>query len=313
MERVEIDTLTNILIFYRNSEIMKLLMKEQEYFESIIETIIKETNKNHNETKDKIKKVNYVSYKDTLDIVKKFLGRINIRYPKLLEELIRNGIVNIYDIDNKESVKEFGNEPYFQIFKGKTTINIPMEHNIEDMFSIVHEFMHYVTCYKGCSVDGFILTENVSITYEMLLYDYLKEKELFEEDRFAPIATRLLSIEKKSRTILEIFKKYEISRKESFELRDTEEDSAKATRDFEDISKQFIYLFCETLAIHNYHNYKVGIISTKNLEEMCRRLNNNENLESLNFILPTEKPSVEEISSSISFLENEPNKSNERV
>lgn len=56
MERVEIDTLTNILIFHRDSEIMKLLMKEQDYFESISETIIKETNKNHKEIEDKRKK-----------------------------------------------------------------------------------------------------------------------------------------------------------------------------------------------------------------------------------------------------------------
>lgn len=313
MEKVEIDTLANILMFHRDSEIIKLLMKEQDYFESISETIIKETNKNHKETEDRRKKVNYISYKDTLDIVKSFLGSINSRYPRLLEGLIRNGVINIYDLDDKESVKEFGKEPYFQISKGKITINIPMEHNIEDMFSIVHEFMHYVTCYRGCSVDGIILTENVSITYEMLLYDYLKEKELFEEDRFAPIATRLLSIEEKSRTILESFENFEISRKKSFKLRDIKEDSIKAERDFEDISKQFIYLFCETLAIHNYHNYKDGIITTKNLEEMCRRLNNNENLESLNFILSTEKPSAEEIGSSINFLENEPNKSNKRM
>ncbi len=313
MEKVEIDTLANILMFHRDSEIIKLLMKEQDYFESISETIIKETNKNHKETEDRRKKVNYISYKDTLDIVKSFLGSINSRYPRLLEGLIRNGVINIYDLDDKESVKEFGKEPYFQISKGKITINIPMEHNIEDMFSIVHEFMHYVTCYRGCSVDGIILTENVSITYEMLLYDYLKEKELFEEDRFAPIATRLLSIEEKSRTILESFENFEISRKKSFKLRDIKEDSIKAERDFEDISKQFIYLFCETLAIHNYHNYKDGIITTKNLEEMCRRLNNNENLESLNFILSTEKPSAEEIASSINFLENEPNKSNKRM
>lgn len=313
MEKVEIDTLANILMFHRDSEIIKLLMKEQDYFESISETIIKETNKNHKESEDRRKKVNYISYKDTLDIVKSFLGSINSRYPRLLEGLIRNGVINIYDLDDKESVKEFGKEPYFQISKGKITINIPMEHNIEDMFSIVHEFMHYVTCYRGCSVDGIILTENVSITYEMLLYDYLKEKELFEEDRFAPIATRLLSIEEKSRTILESFENFEISRKKSFKLRDIKEDSIKVERDFEDISKQFIYLFCETLAIHNYHNYKDGIITTKNLEEMCRRLNNNENLESLNFILSTEKPSAEEIASSINFLENEPNKSNKRM
>ena len=61
MERVEIDTLTNILIFHRDSEIMKLLMKEQDYFESISETIIKATNKNHKEIEDKRKKINYIS------------------------------------------------------------------------------------------------------------------------------------------------------------------------------------------------------------------------------------------------------------
>ena len=144
----------------------------------------------------------------------------------------------------------------------------------------------------------------------------IKEEDIskwLEEDRFAPIATRILSIEEKSRTILESFENFEISRKRSFELIDTNEDSSKAQRDFEDVSKQFIYLFCETLAIYNYHNYKEGIITTKNLEEMCRRLNNNENLESLNFILLTEKPSTKEIASSINFLEYESNKSNKRI
>ena len=49
------------------------------------------------------------------------------------------------------------------------------------------------------------------------------------------------------------FENFEISRKRSFELIDTNEDSSKAQRDFEDVSKQFIYLFCLLSACYGVH------------------------------------------------------------
>ncbi len=46
-----------------------------------------------------------MSLSETLKIVKDFLKDINPVYPILLEELMNNGVVNIYDITDEKKLK----------------------------------------------------------------------------------------------------------------------------------------------------------------------------------------------------------------
>lgn len=150
--------LTNVLLFHKDSEILKLLFNNIDYYKSVSRIIYSECKDYQDELVEKRNKINYMSLSETLNIVKDFLMKINPEYPILLEELMNNGVVNIYDITDEKKLKEYGDEAYYAIHNGNHTINIPLYHDINDAFIIVHEFMHYIVYLNGVSVDGFLFT-----------------------------------------------------------------------------------------------------------------------------------------------------------
>lgn len=296
--------LTNVLLFHKDSEILKLLFNNIDYYKNVSRIIYSECKDYQDELVEKRNKINYMSLSETLNIVKDFLMKINPEYPILLEELMNNGVVNIYDITDEKKLKEYGDEAYYAIHNGNHTINIPLYHYINDAFIIVHEFMHYIVYLNGVSVDGFLFTEAISISHEMLFYDYLKQNKLYEEYLSSPIALRLLSIKDKSNAMLNVIKEYESERSKSFMLTTLDESSEKASKNFYDLSAIIIYLTGETLAIQIYYYYKLGLITIEDLQELIRLINNNEHLESLNLIFKS-IPTTEDIRESIIYIRNE--------
>lgn len=296
--------LTNVLLFHKDSEILKLLFNNIDYYKKASQIIYSEYKDYYEELIEKRNKINYMSLSETLNIVKDFLMKINPEYPILLEKLMNNGVINLYDINDEYRFKEYGDEAYYARNDGKHTINIPLYHDINDAFTIVHEFMHYIVCLNGVSVDGFLLTEAISISHEMLFYDYLKQNKLYEEYLSSPIALRLLSIKDKSNAMLNVIKKYESERSKSFMLTTLEESSEDASKNFHDLSAKIIYLTGETLAIQIYHYYKLGLITIEDLQELIILINNNEHLESLNLIFKS-IPTTEDIRESIIYIRNE--------
>lgn len=304
--------LTNVLLFHKDSEIVKILLNNINYFKRISTVIVEECNQYHNELTLKRNKTNYISLDETLKIVKDFLRTIDSAYPEILDKLLSNGIVNLYDIDDEESTKKYGKDAYYSRNNGNHTINVPIGHNIEDVFTIVHEFIHYTNCLNGLSVDGLLLTEAISISHEMLLYEYLKQNKMYEEDICSPIVLRLLSIESKSKAILNVINEYERERSKSFKLTTLSENEKEARKNFHDLSAKTIYLIGETLAIHIYHNYRNGITTISELNDLNTHVNNNEHLESLNFVLKS-FPDSEEIRESIIYMRKELLKNREKT
>ena len=296
--------LTNVLLFHKDSEILKLLFNNIDYYKNVSQIIYSEYKEYHEELIEKRNKINYMSLNETLNIVKDFLMKINPEYSRLLEKLMNNGVINLYDINDEYKFKEYGDEAYYARHDGKHTINVPLYHDINDAFTIVHEFMHYIVCLNGVSVDGFLLTEAISISHEMLFYDYLKQNKLYEEYLASPIALRLLSIKDKSNAMLNVIKEYESERSKSFMLTTLEESSENASKNFYDLSAKIIYLTGETLAIQIYHYYKLGLITIEDLQELIRLINNNEHLESLNLIFKC-IPTTEDIREAIIYIRNE--------
>ena len=296
--------LTNVLLFHKDSEILKLLFNNIDYYKNVSQIIYSEYKEYHEELIEKRNKINYMSLNETLKIVKDFLMKINPEYSRLLEKLMNNGVINLYDINDEYKFKEYGDEAYYARHDGKHTINVPLYHDINDAFTIVHEFMHYIVCLNGVSVDGFLLTEAISISHEMLFYDYLKQNKLYEEYLASPIALRLLSIKDKSNAMLNVIKEYESERSKSFMLTTLEESSENASKNFYDLSAKIIYLTGETLAIQIYHYYKLGLITIEDLQELIRLINNNEHLESLNLIFKC-IPTTEDIREAIIYIRNE--------
>lgn len=103
-----------------------------------------------------------------ISIAKTFLKMINDEYCLLFEELIKNNKFEfIKTIDIHES-------SMFCAQDGKDIIKIYTLGNIQDVFSIVHEFMHYTNArHEVLNEVSSYYTEAISNFIELLLTDYL--------------------------------------------------------------------------------------------------------------------------------------------
>lgn len=108
---------------------------------------------------------NRVSYFEILKQVLKFMKSINLEYYISLKNAYKIKQINI-DLEKKE-------EAYCEYRKNTKFINWPINYNIDDSFSLIHEFLHYLNLDKNVILTRQYFTETFSFLFEMLLYDYL--------------------------------------------------------------------------------------------------------------------------------------------
>lgn len=115
------------------------------------------------------------SLKESDKIVKEFLSYLNPYYANYYEIRKEDGTF-IFD-DNPQTY-----EPAFSSFDtidNKRIIYIPLDHNLEDSFAIVHELMHDINMDITMeNITRFFYTESLSLLCELLLEDYLKDKNI---------------------------------------------------------------------------------------------------------------------------------------
>ena len=124
---------------------------------------------------------NYLSSVDSLNIVREFIKNKIPNYLDKFDEYINNGVLDLIDSDNIEE-KDYSYSGFSD--DNKRDIHAVTKHNYDDLETIVHEFMHQINLEESADVKTtrLLLTEGISIYFEMLLFKYLEEKDYdFEE------------------------------------------------------------------------------------------------------------------------------------
>jgi hypothetical protein len=273
----------------------------------------------------------YFTLEDTIELSKKFLATIDDRYPNYLNEGLNNGAIDIYDKSdlydlNRNMINGKEKGPYYVIEDIKhgdvinhfKTISLPLEHNLEDVYALIHELFHSINASAFYdSYDFRLLTESVSITYEFILYDYLKEQGICSEDRIKPIEFRIVDLCKKAGTLakgLTIFKNI----KENIDIlkgtftQVNKEEKKSLKDDYHTLRKTIEYYLGTLIAIINYKKYKEGKLDINTIEDYNYSLKKNDELESLD-ILFDRFPSIQEVNESIDFILNEINNSKIKI
>lgn len=124
-----------------------------------------------------------ISFDETIRIVLKFLNTVDSKLVPLFEEAIDNGVILFHtekELKNLSLSKD--NFYYFYnvagTYNGKYIVNIVLKNTIVDLFTIIHEFMHYVSMNSldKKSLSWFHFTEGYSLAFEKLLFVFLSEQ-----------------------------------------------------------------------------------------------------------------------------------------
>lgn len=129
-----------------------------------------------------------ISFQETIRIVLKFLNTIDSNLVSLFEKTIDSGIILFHtkkELKNLSITKD--NFYYFYnlagTYNGKYIINIVLTNTISDIFTIVHEFIHYVSMSSldKKSLSWLHFTEGYSLAFEKLLYEFLNKQSKWKE------------------------------------------------------------------------------------------------------------------------------------
>ena len=265
----------------------------------------------------------YYTFEDTIELVKKFLGTIDPEYPVKFDELLNDGTINLYHIDDEEYVDIYG-EDAFCIeddiirhddngtiigFEKRRDINVPLQHTLDDAYSLIHEFIHYTNIPNGIeySDDRDILTESSSFIFECLFNKYLIDNGYSKEEADINLKMRInTSIELAESVngiagVLLYMREYPDYIKEAVPY--DKEDSSE----YEAILDEIDYFLAGVISLMAYKNYLDGKIDIKNIKDFNNALEFNNNLESLIFLFGhgIEECDSEQICEDISLIIND--------
>ena len=244
---------------------------------------------------------------DTIYLVKEFLATIDKKYVLLFEQCINDGSFNMFDSEDENNLKTYPGEAFRtynmdEFGNYHENINIPLSHTIEDVFTIVHEFIHLTNFKPGAeSEDRDFFTEVSSITHEFLLFDYLKNNNICTEDIAYPLLERMENALYNSNYLIDFLNK---ANKIDINKVQFVEDEKQVLEDYKCVIDGFKYPVGTYFAIINYANYKKGLVSLDNLKSFNESLLNCDNFESLRHIL-LDIPNNDDLLSSVELLKNE--------
>lgn len=120
--------------------------------------------------------VENIGVNETLDIVCSFLNEYDKELYNIFMNIMSFNRESIIFVSNELS----NNSSSLNSNSNKITINV--KNNIEDMFTIVHEFMHYIDATKAKNKKNSIYSETSSITIELFLHKYLLDNKIHSLD-----------------------------------------------------------------------------------------------------------------------------------
>lgn len=298
---------TSVLVYHSDDIYIKYLLDNIDFLERTADTILREL-----EMVDFPEYIYdmYMPLETTLSLTQEFLSTINEEYPKRFETLIQNGSFNLYDGSDKENRRLYGLQAYHESYEEnneeRVNINVPIGHTIDDLYTIIHEFIHNTNMSE--SVDRSIYTETSSILYEYLLYRFLKEKDVNQQDNKYSLLYRVKDLRRKANFISTYCKFVKETRKE-YKL-NTDEETLE--EDYHSVSSDIKYYLGELISVLKYHDLVRGIIDIKHINNFNEGITKNDDNESLNYLFIKE-PTDEEITSSLTCILEELMKNNSKT
>jgi len=147
---------------------------------------------------------NKISKEKALEMCREFLENIDHKYTLTFEKLIKNNKIQFI------KTKDFYENSYFDFTGEEEFIKVYLLGNINDVLTILHEFMHYTNSMLATEVTSYY-TEAFSNFIELLAVDYIIENHpKYEKDALKIKRSIFVSIYEKNietKIVIELLKK----------------------------------------------------------------------------------------------------------
>ena len=269
----------SILINNGDFEEIKFIRENMHYIRFFSQLLNEELYKVYDEN---TKYNKYYSLYNSISISENYFNSINKKYNYMFNELLNNGRIQMV----KRTSNKNGSYVIGKLINGQYYNNVMIEYNntIEDMFSIVHEFFHTTNCINNnFKLDRLLLTESVSIFYEFLLSDYLKDNNFEEYD--LPIKKRINNIINDSNNLNNYLDNIYVGLNNLSIIESINYNENEIYKMYNYLLSSFKYTLSSFIAIVMYYDYKRNRITLNNIESYNNSLSFENNLISLRHIL----------------------------
>lgn len=167
------DILTMLSAMNSNNPKMNLLLSNLDFFEDICNYILSRGEI----TEPHMSGLTNLSIEESYDISKKVLDGINPRYSNIFNQYLSNGNIKVED----RSMFYMG-DGSVSLNENEIKIRYGIHKDINDVYLIVHEFMHSLNAKNEKQKEREILTEGFAIFSEYKVLEYLKNNNILDEE-----------------------------------------------------------------------------------------------------------------------------------
>lgn len=240
----------------------------------------------------------YYTFTDSYGIAREFIANVCPKYLEAFDKLFKNGSMDVVIDPEKDD------EGYVDTIRNngkiESSVHIPLNHTLDDAYAFIHEFFHTTNSGDLTSVDREMYSEFVSIFYEFVLHDYLKDKNVNQDDNNASIYSRLDNLLDNAYDFNEILE-YIYCAFDDLKLDFKEREKKEVEDEYLRIADGLEYMISTALALVKFYEYKHGYIELRHIEQFNERLEYEYDSHSLNY-LNFDKLDEEEYSKAVTFI-----------
>lgn len=242
---------------------LKVLLRYLDFFDKACNFVLSK-----GETQKEQSRLSQLSLTNALEISENFLATLSTNYPSIMNEYIKNN--NIKILDNSKEQSGCGG---ISIDNGQVKILCGVHSDIDDVYIIVHQFMHSLNAYGENLKDKEVLTEGFAIYSELLVFDYLNKMNIFPKENYKLIKRRFNSVYKLAATLKE-------------QINCIRNNHGFSNDDYKSLFEIFQYTFGNFVAQILYGRREKGLFTNEDFVRLNEKINTSDNFKVFSELFP---------------------------
>ena len=276
MEEKDVLKMIKTLDEMKDNPKLKVLLHYLDFFDKACDFVL-----SNGEAQKEQSALSHMPLEESLKISKKFLELLSSTYPQVMDGYIQNNSIKI--VDNSKEQSGYGHVSLDE--NGQVKILCGVHLDIDDVYLIVHEFMHSINAKGKNSKDREVLTEGFAIYSELLVSDFLERMNIRPEESYKFIRRRFNSVFGRAIELKEKINVIKYIRNNPGVVDSLRE----KTKDFsydERLLESFQYTFGNFVAQILYGRREKGLFTNEDFVRLNEKINTSDNFKVFSELFP---------------------------
>ena len=189
MEKLSVEKVYALLDKFKDDDKVKVFLENIDFFENVCNYVLSQPKVEY----DQNTKLSYVDESVSFNVAKEILLQLSPNYLELFNKYEQEGSIKKED----ERANKHGSG-IAQVRDGKIELEFGLHYDINDIFLIIHEFIHSLNIMKNDLTEKKeLFSESFSVYSEFLIVDYLQKNNIAMDENKDIIKLRMSELYKR--------------------------------------------------------------------------------------------------------------------